>query len=124
MWGRQASQRASGWLSELGLIEPVDAGVRSPTKRCALPHAVRCAVQIGMGEEWAERDGQRFLVKWAQDDTGALQVLTAIPADGTHPTNGVPRGAVAPSGADASSSGSRASSSIAPVQVEMARKDL
>ena len=65
-----------------------------------------------MGEEWAERDGQRYAVRWAQDDTGALQVLSVTPVDAAEAQlNSMP-------------AATAAGASEAPQQLEMARKDL
>lgn len=72
-----------------------------------------------MGEEWAERDGQRYAVRWAQDDTGALQVLSATPVDAAEAQ---PNG-TSDAGADGPS-GSGGVQQVPPPQLEMARKDL
>lgn len=70
-----------------------------------------------MGEEWAERDGQRYAVRWAQDDTGALQVLSATPVDAAEAQ---PNGTADASGPN----GSGGMQQVPPPQLEMARKDL
>ena len=97
------------------------------------------SLQVQLGEEYATdpATGRHYNIRWAQDDSGTLQVLKAVevdslPASYVANANGahsiLPTAAVAPARAgDASpSSGSGPGSSAgeAPPAVEMVRKDV
>ena len=98
------------------------------------------SLQVQLGEEFATdpATGRHYNIRWAQDDSGTLQVLKAVEVDSlpaSHTANGtanglsiLPTGAVAPAGAgDASpSSGSGPGSSAgeAPLALEMVRKEV
>lgn len=81
-----------------------------------------------LGEEWAsDAQGRHYFIRWAQDDSGRLQVLKAEAVE----ARPAPRAgaAVAPEGGASGSSGPGSStggepSQQAPQVVEMARSGL
>jgi hypothetical protein len=100
----------------------VPAGSRGPHP--PPPHAA----QVALGEEWAtDAQGRHYFIRWAQDDSGALQVLKAEPVQARPATlAGAGGAAVAPEGGASGSSGPGSSTGGEPVQqapqvVEMAR---
>jgi hypothetical protein len=85
-------------------------------------------VEVALGEEWAtDAQGRHYFIRWAQDDSGALQVLKAEPVQARPATlAGAGGAAVAPEGGASGSSGPGSSTGGEPVQqapqvVEMAR---
>ncbi|KAI7842323.1 hypothetical protein COHA_003963 [Chlorella ohadii] len=75
-------------------------------------------LEVGMGEEYAEKDGVQYRIRWTQDENGALQILSAVRV-------GAPQANGSSHIANGSSShvGGSSSQLAAPQAVEMARKD-
>ena len=99
------------------------------------------SLQVQLGEEFATdpATGRHYNIRWAQDDSGTLQVLKAVEVDSlpaSHAANGggsgahgiLPTAAVAPTGAGYASpgtgSGPGSSAGEAPPTVEMVRKEV